>query len=309
MILTVTPNPAIDMTYTIDSFVQGGTIRVDTGLSRAGGKGLNVARVARQTGNDVFVLTTAGGATGGELEADIVASGLRHRLVPIGGATRRSIAIVDTAAGSTTIMNERGAALASEEWHALLAAANEQSAGARCVVGSGSLPPGVPDAFYADLVAAARERELPVVIDAVGPALFNAAAAGASALKPNRSELREATGEIDPAAGARRLIDAGAGLILVSLGEDGILLLDAADARHPIHARLPRALDGNPTGAGDAAVAAVAACLADGIVDAETILRKATAWSAAAVLMPVAGEIAANYPDLENLLTIQPWSA
>jgi fructose-1-phosphate kinase PfkB-like protein len=138
---------------------------------------------------------------------------------------------------------------------------------------------------------------------------MNAAAAGASALKPNQSELRETTGEADPAVGARRLIEAGARLVLVSLGEDGMLIVDSTDARTPLRARLPRALEGNPTGAGDAAVAAIGSCLAEQVTDAETILRRATAWSAAAVLMPIAGAIADIYPELERLLSVDEWSA
>ncbi|WP_308467654.1 1-phosphofructokinase family hexose kinase [Rathayibacter soli] len=346
MILTVTPNPAIDMTYYVESFERGESLRVDTGIARAGGKGLNVARVARQVGGDTLALTTAGGETGHELEADLIASALPYRLVPVAAATRRSVAVVEAAHRSTTIMNERGAALTGAEWRALLAAATEQlgapnrsgagqigagqidagqtaagptgagqaGAGATgavpgCVVGSGSLPPGVPDAFYADLVTAAAARGLPVVIDAVGPALLKAARAGADVVKPNRAELLETTGESDPAVGARILLDAGARLVLVSLGEDGMLIIDAHDVAHPLHARLPRALDGNPTGAGDAAVAAVAISLAEGALDPVTILRRATAWSAAAVLMPVAGAIAENYRELERLLILEPWTA
>ncbi|TAM69354.1 MAG: 1-phosphofructokinase family hexose kinase [Microbacteriaceae bacterium] len=327
MILTVTPNPAIDMTYHVDSFDRGKTLRVDTGVSRAGGKGLNVARVARQAGGDAFALTTVGGETGREFEADLIASALPHRLVPVTAATRRSIAIVDAADGSTTIMNERGSALTGTEWRSLLGAAREQltggsptgaksggsvsadGSGRGCLVGSGSLPPGVPEAFYADLVATAAEYRVPAVIDAVGPALLNAARAGADVVKPNRAELLETTGQTDPAAGARQLLDAGTGLVLVSLGDEGMLIVSTADAAHPLHARLPRALDGNPTGAGDAAVAAVAVSLADGIRDPETILRRATAWSAAAVLMPVAGAIADNYLELERLIVLEPWTA
>ncbi|HEY5225127.1 MAG TPA: 1-phosphofructokinase family hexose kinase [Microbacteriaceae bacterium] len=323
MILTVTPNPAIDMTYHVDSFDRGQTLRVDTGISRAGGKGLNVARVARHVGGDAFALTTVGGETGREFEADVIASALPYRLVPVAAATRRSIAIVDAADGSTTIMNERGSALTGPEWRSLLSAAGEQLAAAArpghaqgaqssnrgCLVGSGSLPPGVPEAFYADLVATAAENGVPTVIDAVGPALLNAARAGADVVKPNRAELLETTGRADPATGARVLLDAGAGLVLVSLGEDGMLIVGKANAAHPLHARLPRALDGNPTGAGDAAVAAVAVSLAEGIRDPEAILRRATAWSAAAVLMPVAGTIADNYRELERLLILESWTA
>lgn len=308
MILTVTPNPAVDMTYQLGSFDRGESIRVDAAAVRAGGKGLNVARVARQTGSEVVVVTTAGGATGRELADDLAASGLLHRVVPVAPATRRSVAIVDASRGETTIMNERGHALSSNERQrlaaAILDAMASQEPAIRCVVGAGSLPPDTPDTFYADLVRDAHDRSIPAIIDAVGPALLLAAKAGADVVKPNRSELQHTTGETDPQAGARRLIDHGARLVLVSLGEDGMLAVDARDPDHVYRARLPRALDGNPTGAGDAGVAAVAQCIAEGRRDPSTVLRRATAYSAAAVLMPVAGEIAVNYRELELLLQV-----
>jgi len=302
MILTVTPNPALDMTYHVDSFDIGESLRVDAAKVRAGGKGINVARVARQTGSDVLALTTAGADTGRELADDLVASDLPHTLVPVEPATRRSIAIVDAAHGSTTIMNERGLPISPDEWRALNTAARERMRDARCAVGSGSLPPGMPNTFYADLVRDAHALSIPAVIDAVGQALMLAVQAGADVVKPNRAELRETTGESDPVHGARRLIQAGARLVLVSLGEDGMLAVSATAPTEVHIARLPRALEGNPTGAGDAAVAAVAQCMASGVTDSSALLRRATAYSAAAVLMPIAGEIADNYSELELLL-------
>jgi 1-phosphofructokinase family hexose kinase len=308
MIVTVTPNPAVDMTYHVDSFDQGETLRVSTGSLRAGGKGVNVARVIRQTRGDALAVTTAGGDTGRELAGDLAASGLDHRLVGVEAPTRRSIAIVDAQHRTTTIMNEHGSALTSEERAALMAAVDASLDGASCLVGSGSLPPGMPDTFYADLVRLGHERQLPVVIDAVGTALLRAAEAGADVVKPNRAELGATTGTDDPIEGALRLIEAGAGMVFVSLGEEGMLAVDANRDAPPLRAFLPRALDGNPTGAGDAAVAAVSVALAGHGQPLEAMLRRATAWSAAAVLMPVAGSIADNYRELEQLLTVEPWA-
>jgi fructose-1-phosphate kinase PfkB-like protein len=96
------------------------------------------------------------------------------------------------------------------------------------------------------------------------------------------------------------LLDAGAGLVLVSLGADGMLAVPRAG--DPLHARLDRPLRGNATGAGDAAVAAVATLLSSGVDDPALLLRRATAWSAAAVLAPLAGELHPIYPELEARL-------
>lgn len=306
MIVTVTPNPAIDMTYHVDSFDHGKTLRVPAASVRAGGKGVNVARVVRQTGGTVLAVTTTGGDTGCELASDLAESGLDHRLVSVDAPTRRSIAIVDAAQRDTTIMNEFGSALTSEERTTLMAVIADSLASASCLVGAGSLPPGMPDTFYADLVTLGHSRNLPVVIDAVGTALLRAAEARADVVKPNRSELSATTGTDDPIEGAHRLIDAGAGIVIVSLGAEGMLAVDSREGA-TLHARLPRALDGNPTGAGDASVAALSTVLASKNHTLQAMLRRATAWSAAAVLMPVAGSIADNYRELEQLLTVEDW--
>jgi 1-phosphofructokinase family hexose kinase len=295
LILTVTPNPALDLTYTIDSLMLGESNRVAGARVRAGGKGLNVARVLHQLGHAVTAVACVGGDTGVQFTAELESSGVPHRLVPSGQETRRSFALVDTASGQTTVLNEMGNDLAALDLAALTDTVRELAATASCLVGSGSLPPGVPDDFYAGLVTIAHAAGIPAVIDATGTALLLAAEAGADLLKPNRRELAETTGATDPVAGAARLLDAGARMILVSLGEDGMVAMRAED-RTPRFASLPR-FDGNPTGAGDAAVAAAAACLAAG--DVGTILQRATAWSAAAVLAPVAGEVAGDVAALE----------
>lgn len=301
MILTVTPNPAIDLTYRVAALEPGETHRVEAPAARAGGKGLNVARVVAQTGGAAFALTTAGGAPGLRLADDLEAAGLPSELIPVAAATRSSVAIVDEGSGVTTIFNETGGALTPAEWTALAEAVERLAVPATAVVGSGSLPPDAPDAFYADVVGVARRRGVPSVIDATGRPLLAAAEAGADVLKPNRRELADTVGTDDPVAGARALLSAGAGLVLVSLGAEGMLAVTATDV---FSARLPRPLSGNATGAGDAAVAAVATALASGVADPHALVRRATAWSAAAVVAPLAGELDPAYPEYEARLVL-----
>ena len=305
MILTVTPNPAIDLTWSVERVEPGGSHRVGTGRSRAGGKGLNVARVLHAQRRPVHAVTTAGGAAGAELAADLRATDLPHTLVAVAAPTRRTIAIFDEQRSETTLFNELGVDHSPGEWRALQRAATKALPDCRCLVGSGSLPPGGPAAFLADLVRAAREAGIPSIIDTSGPALLDAARAGATVLKPNREELREATGEADPVAGARALIVLGAEWVVVSLGAEGMLAVCAGDPVTVLRARLPHPLSGNATGAGDAAVAAAAVALADGETDPERLLRSATAWSAAAVLMPLAGEISPTHPELFDRVLVE----
>lgn len=303
MIVTVTPNPALDLTWHVDRLETGETHRADAGVSRAGGKGLNVARVAAAHA-PVLALTTAGGTTGAEFAADLAASGVPHRLVPVLAPTRRSIAIVDRAAVDTTIINERGSNPSDTEWGALIAEVVEAMPGASVLVISGSLPPGAPPSLLPVLITIGRDAGVPVIVDTSGAALLVAAEASATVLKPNAAELADATGLTDPLEGARALIARGVELVLLSLGADGMLAVTATEAHH---ASLDSALSGNPTGAGDSAVAACAVLYEAGERDIEQVLRRATSWSAAAVLMPLAGDIHESWPELESRLTISPY--
>lgn len=305
MIVTVTPNPALNLTWHVESLVVGATHRSGTGAARAGGKGLNVARVAHAQGATVLAVATSGGTTGQDFAQELRRSGVPHTLVPVSVATRRSIAIVDRRLGDTTIVNERGENPADPEWAAVVGAVVDALPAARVLVISGSLPPGAPDSLLPLLIAVGKDAGVPVIVDTSGPALLVAADAGASVLKPNAAEITEATGIADPVAAARTLIARGAELVLLSLGAEGML---AVTATALLHARLDTPLAGNPTGAGDAAVAACAVLCADGVRDAESILRRATAWSAAAVLMPLAGEISPRWAELEERLRVGPYA-
>ncbi|KQW07928.1 hypothetical protein ASC66_02935 [Leifsonia sp. Root4] len=322
MILTVTPNAALDLTWWVDRIEPGATHRVPSGMARAGGKSLNVARVAHQQGAAVLAIATAGGTTGAELDLELRASGLPHELVPVAASTRRSLALYDAGNDETSIFNEFGENHSDAEWLLLLDAVDAALPAAHCLVGSGSLPPASPvpgggyDSadFYPELVRRAAARGIPSIIDTSGTALLAAADAGATVLKPNRDELIAATGIGDPILAARSLIARGAGLVLLSLGSAGMIAVGAGDEY--LSARLPAPLVGNPTGAGDAAVAAVASCFAEAgnggtdlsstdLTSTEAIVRRATAWSAAAVLMPLAGEISPLHAELAERLIIE----
>ena len=315
-IVTVTPNPALDMTWVADDVQPGGSHRVDAASVRAGGKGINVARVAHSQGLAAVAVTTVGGAVGAEFAAELATSGVPHALVPVAAETRRSIAIYDEAIADTMIFNERGVAPSAAEWAQLTAQVAAEldggaDAGNPCVlVVSGSLPPGIGEAELLALMSLATSRGLPVIVDTSGPLLLVAAKAGAALLKPNREELCAATGETDPLRGMAVLLELGAETVLCSLGADGMLLGTASDplergGQRARRARLTTALAGNPTGAGDAAVAAAASLAACGAALGDTaVLRKATLWSAAAVLMPLAGEISPHRDDLERQLVV-----
>ncbi|WP_324606750.1 hexose kinase [Psychromicrobium lacuslunae] len=305
----MTPNPAIDLTYRVNGLVPGESHRVPAPLNRAGGKGINVSRVLHSQGISSRIVATAGGQTGEQLATELRSDGLSLRLIPVQSDTRRTIALVDEASGLTSIFNERGLELDAAEWQSVADVVADELVGAQILVASGSLPPGAPADFYPGLIALARHLGVSAVIDTSGAGLLSAASAGAELLKPNRAELLEATGERELSAGARVLLRLGAKRLLVSDGENGMLAFENGVAGH-LSARLPEPLSGNPTGAGDAAVAGAASIMAEARQAAkpvvlEQMLRRAAAWGSAAVLMPGAGEISERWTELEATLILE----
>ena len=293
-IVTLTPNPALDVTYRVDALIPGSTHRVRQVVERAGGKGVNVARVLASWGHPVEVVGPLGGDTGARMAAELAAAALPHTTVPIGEPTRRSVAVVDPK--GVSLFNEPGPRLTESEWLALIEVVGERVAGAAALVVSGSLPPGAPNDFMARLVAAATGAGARVIVDTSGPALQAAAEAGADLLKPNADEAAAMTDRNDPWSGAAELVSAGARRVVVSLGADGLAAVDADGVAWRVV--VPRVDGGNPTGAGDAVVAALARS------GAETGLRggawtstwsdtlaEAAAWGASAVTMATAGEV------------------
>ncbi|GAA1499139.1 1-phosphofructokinase family hexose kinase [Paeniglutamicibacter kerguelensis] len=305
MILTITPNPAVDETYGLEVLDVGGTNRVDAPLRRAGGKGLNVARVAHAQGVPVIALAPVGGPNGRVFTRELEASGVRHSLVPVAVETRRSFTLVEHATGRTTVVNERGGALDAAEWEAVRARIIELlDHGVTVLAASGSLPEGADGDFYPWCVREAERRGIPSIIDTSGPALLAAARAGATVLKPNHHELREITGTDSLDAGAAILLEAGARHVYASAGEEGLLHFAAQTPGQWASARLPEPLVGNPTGAGDSVVAAIAVGLHRREDHDSVILSRAAAWSASAVLMPTAGELHDSHAELAQALIL-----
>ncbi len=285
MIVCLALSPALDLTYRVGELRLGEVNRVGAVLERAGGKGVNVADVARRLGSDTRVVVALGGATGQAVRAHLAAESIRAEVVRSQAATRRTVTVVDSVRHPTGIY-EPPAELTAQEWDQLVACATGGLDQRAVLVVSGSAPSVVGRDAIGDLVARTKHQGAGVLVDTSGPALLAAAEAGATVLKPNAAELREATGEADWRDGVRRLVRAGAGAVLVSFGAEGLVLCTAGRA---VRARLPAAA-GNPTGAGDAVVAALAAALL-AARRPEEIVRHCAAVGAAAVLQPVAGVV------------------
>jgi tagatose 6-phosphate kinase len=284
VILTVTLNMALDVTYHVDGFARGQTTRVREVGRRAGGKGVNVARVLHGLGHEAVVTGLAGGFTGAAARAELKAAGLRDEFVEIAGESRVTMTVVDRE-GCATGFWEPGPVVAREEWEAARSRCSELIDSASVVVLSGSLPPGLPASAYAQLIRRANEVGVPAVLDAQGEALALGASARPAVVKVNVSELASATGADEVKAGARALCSAGARTVVITDGPAG---LTCFSAQGTLHAVAPEVSTGNPTGAGDAVSAALAVGMIDDTPWADRI-SDAAALSAAAVSAPLAG--------------------
>ncbi|MFE0254591.1 1-phosphofructokinase family hexose kinase [Streptomyces sp. NPDC059010] len=287
MILTVTLNTALDITYRVRALRPHASHRVSEVTERPGGKGLNVARVLAALGHEVTVTGFAGGATGRVVQDRLTATpGVVDALVPVTGATRRTIAVVDERTGDTTQLNEPGPTVTPAEWSAFQEAYGDLLASASAVALCGSLPPGVPVGAYATLVRSAKAAGVPVLLDTGGEALRRGIAARPDLIKPNADELAELTGSHEPLRATQDARRRGARAVVASLGAQGLL---AVTPEGRWRATPPTRLHGNPTGAGDSAVAGLLSGWVERLPWPDRLAR-AAALSAASVVAPVAGE-------------------
>lgn len=287
MILTVTLNTALDITYRVRELRPHASHRVSEVTERPGGKGLNAARVLAALGHEVTVTGFTGGATGRIVQDQLTGTpGVLDALVPVSGATRRTIAVVDDRTGDTTQLNEPGPTVTSAEWSAFQDVYEGLLGGASAVALCGSLPPGLPVGAYAGLIRTARTAGVPVLLDTSGEPLRRGVAARPDIVKPNTDELAELTGSHEPLRATQDARRRGARAVVASLGAKGLL---AATPEGTWHATPPARVHGNPTGAGDSAVAGLLSGLVERLPWPERLAR-AVALSAATVLAPVAGE-------------------
>lgn len=301
MILTVTLNAAIDITYKVAALTPHTTHRVCEVVERPGGKGVNVARVLAALGHESVVTGFAGGSTGAVLREMLAPMGPHDALVEVAGATRRTIAVADHASGDTTQLNEPGPTVAPEEWAAFLSSYDSLLREAEAVALCGSLPPGIHVGAYAELVRRARAAGVPVLLDTSGEPLRRGVAARPDLVKPNADELARLTGSREPLRAVRDARRRGAHAVVASFGPDGLF---AATPDGVWQATPPAHVKGNPTGAGDSAVAGLLSGLVTKAPWPERLSR-AVALSAATVLAPAAGEFdPAAYEDLLRRTTV-----
>jgi 1-phosphofructokinase len=298
MIVTVTPNPSIDRTVTLATpLTRGAVQRVSSVTSEPGGKGVNVARALTLAGLDaVAVLPSSGNDP---LVTALHASAVPFRCVPITEPVRTNVAITEPD-GTTTKLNERGATLDATALDALTRSVVASAQEASWVVLSGSLPPGMPDGWYAEIVALLAAYDCRVAVDTSEAPLAALAAsfdrAAPDLIKPNAEELASLVGESaealetaaaqgDPqpvVSAARQLVGRGVGAVLATLGAAGAVLVDDTGGWM---ATPPPIVPRSTVGAGDASLAGYIRADVGGAEPPQR-LRMAVAYGSAAAALP-----------------------
>lgn len=301
-IVTVTLNPAIDVTTSVARIAPAHKLRCARERRDAGGGGVNVARVIRRLGGDVAAAYPAGGPIGALLERLVGAEGVPSCVAPIVGDTRESFTVFEEDTKREYRFVLPGPELSEPEWRSCLAEFDAAQAGARFMVASGSLCPGVPDDFHARLAASAKRRGVRFVLDASGQALRAALDEGVSLVKPNLRELEDLTGAPLPdqqsrVEACRRLVlERRAEAVALTLGAEGALLVARERAWT---AAAPPLEVVSSVGAGDSFLGAMLYALA-AERSLEDALRYGVAAGAAALLTP--GTELCRRDDVERLV-------
>jgi 1-phosphofructokinase len=292
-VVTLTANPSLDRTLSLPARLERHqVVRLVGSSTEPGGKGVNVARAVAAAGVDVVCVFPA--ASGDPFVGLAHGLGLRLATVPVSAPVRTNYTLTEPD-GTTTKLNESGHPLDEASRDALARLLHERSIGAAWVALSGSLPPGTPDGWYADLVRSLRDTGARVAVDTSEERLAALLAAGPDAapdlLKPNLEELAQVTGVDEAAladdpdavlAAVARLHDHGVREVLLTLGADGAML-STDDGVWT--ARPPAVTVRSTVGAGDSSLAGYLLAALAG-APAEERLRTAVAYGAASASLP-----------------------
>jgi len=268
-ILTITLNPAIDITTAVAEVVPGQKLRCEPPRTDPGGGGVNVSRMIKELGGATTALVAVSGPTGAQMRALLAAAGIDAVYLEAAGMTRESFAIHDRATGAQYRFVLPGPTQDAAFAERALAAVKDLLATGDFpyVVASGSLPPGIPDDFYGDLADVARAHHARMILDTSSRWLAGALGRSIFLIRTNLHETREIAEMLrvdpdDPERLAQSVVASGsAEAAIIALGADGALLVTESGSLR-IPAPLVEVV--SPVGAGDSFVGALSFALAKG---------------------------------------------
>ena len=264
---TLTTNPAIDQTVTLDHFTLGKVNRCHHMRFDAGGKGVNVALRLADYGLPVAATGFLGEQNTALFEQTFSRKAIEDRFIRTAGETRVNVKIIDVAEQQTSDINAAGVKPNDEDVQALLKTLDEMAEQCEWFILGGRLQDSLPTDLYAQMTTRLKAKNCKVILDSSGEALRLGLSAGPDVIKPNIDELSELvgkplTGTVQVLASARALLNEQTQLVVVSMGGDGAMFVRANEA---LIARPPQVDIKSTVGAGDAMVAGMVAGFCQGL--------------------------------------------
>lgn len=256
MILTITANPSVDMSYQLDKFNIDGVTRTDKVIKHAGGKGIHVGYVLHDLGEEVVHSGFVGGKLGEFIEEGLEAKGQKARFIKIKEPTRNCLAILHE--GKQTEILEAGPTISPAEREEFINKLDQISQGCKVISMSGSLPKGLDPSFYKDIIFYGKNKGIFVAVDTSGQTLKDVVNADIKPdlIKPNETEVADLLGEEITKDNIKDALEKSPlseiEYVIVSLGSDGAVV-KAKD--RIFKASVPKVTAVNPVGSGDSSLA------------------------------------------------------
>lgn len=288
MIVTITMNPAVDKSTTINKLAPEKKLRCTALITEAGGGGINISKAIKELGGESLAVFPSGGMNGKLLENYLTEKHINFKSMPVAHETRENIVVRETDTNSQFRFVMPGAPLTEKEAQSCFDLLQQIQPRPTCIVASGSLPPGLPENFFGKLAQLAKQLNARFIIDTSGKPLQLAAKEGVYLLKPNLSELCALVGkehlevnEVDDAA--MEIIKQGScEVMVVSMGPSGALMITKDGGEH---VPTPTVQKQSTVGAGDSMVAGMVWMLEQGKSLSEMV-RFGVACGTAATMNP-----------------------
>ena len=282
MILCLNLNAAIDKTIVVSSFEINKIHRPESVIALAGGKGCNVARALKTLGDEPVVSGWVGGFTGQFIETNLHREGIQTDFIYTDFESRTCTSILDRENGTMTEIYEKGEPVPAEKVDELRDHIRKNIEKYKAITLSGSLPPGVPSDFYADVIEIAKEAGVLTFLDSSGEALRSGVEAGPFFVKPNETEVKslldvKASDSLGFAQAAVEISTRYKTNVVLSLGAKGAIV---AKGQEVLEVSSPNVEAKSAVGSGDCMLAGLAYGVLHGLSFEETVVGGVAAGTA-----------------------------
>ena len=302
MILTVIPNSAIDWTVFLPHFRWGGPLRADKAVWGMAGKPTGAAWILGELGVDTTAMGFAAGTYGEKMIEILEGKNVETDFIWVSGETRLNVHVVDRETGGQTLLEVDTLEITSAHVERFMKRFHKKLSQAKALVTGSSLPACLDPDFFREIITAAKEKGVPVVLDSSSPYLAYALPAGPDVIKSNRAELSGVVGQDiitieDAYQAARAVFDEYGPQVVVTLDDEGVLAVLKETAYHILAPKIE--VIESTTGAGDGVLAGIAYALANRL-SLEEGIRLGTAAAGAVIMTPAAADC--RKKDIERLL-------